>query len=245
MMKKLIALLLALAMVLSLAACGGKDSSDTPKNEDPVVTPGETGAVGSQEQVQENDNKPYTGEITEEFLRAYPETPASEFTYSMSSDYEGILIEAYNGADNIVVIPATIDGQPVVDIADYIFANDSVIRAVLIPKTVVDLGELFTNSACIELVIAEGVQIIRTGCFVSCSALREVILGDALTQIEMLSFSDCAALEKINVAASLTEMSEDEKNTLFFLCPNLTIYGVSGSYIESVATEKGIPFVAE
>ena len=243
-MKKLIAMLLALAMVLSMAACGGKDNSnDTPKNETPVVTPGQTEAPVSQE--QEAVQTPSFGEIDEETLRGCAETPASEFTYVMSINYEGIMIEAYNGTSDVVVIPAVIDGQPVVEVADYIFANDSTVRGVVFPETVANLGEVFVNSTCIELVIAEGVQSIQQVCFVNCSALREVILGDGLTKIGILAFSTCAALEKVYIPASLTELSGDEKNTLFFMCTNLTVYGEAGSYIESVATEKGIPFVAE
>lgn len=37
-MKKILALLLSLMLVLSLAACGGDDTTDTPVDEEPVVT---------------------------------------------------------------------------------------------------------------------------------------------------------------------------------------------------------------
>lgn len=243
-MKKWIAMIMVLVMMLSLAACGGNESGKTNDTNKQEVS-AETENVVSQEQVSDTQNPSFTGKITEDVLRSYPETPVAEFTYAMSSDYEGILIQSYNGTNDIVVIPATIDGQPVVDIAEYSFANSSTVRGVYIPDTVVEIGELFTNSACIEVVIAEGVQIIRTGCFVSCPALREVVLGNALVKLEVMAFSDCEKLEKINIAPTLVELTEDEKNTLFFFCPNLTIYGEAGSFIETVASEKGIPFVAE
>ena len=37
-MKKILALLLSLMLVLSLAACGGDDTTDTPVDEEPAVT---------------------------------------------------------------------------------------------------------------------------------------------------------------------------------------------------------------
>lgn len=244
--KKWIAMAIVVACVISLAACGGNESNKGNPNDATMGTSSdETEGADSQNQEQEDSKLPVNGEITEELLRSYPETPASEFTYVMSSDYEGILIQSYSGTSDIVVIPGTIDGQPVVDIGEYVFANSSPVRAVLIPETVIEIGELFTNSECIEIVIAEGVQFIRTGCFVNCKSLREVILGDELTEFGVMSFSDCEKLEKVIISASLTEMSDDAKNTLFFACPNVTIYGETGSYIETVANEKRIPFVAE
>ena len=59
-MKKILALLLSLMLVLSLAACGGDDTTDTPVDEEPVVTD-EAETPAEDEEVPE-------GRITDEQL---------------------------------------------------------------------------------------------------------------------------------------------------------------------------------
>lgn len=59
-MKKILALLLSLMLVLSLAACGGDDTTDTPVDEEPVVTD-EVETPAEDEEVPE-------GRITDEQL---------------------------------------------------------------------------------------------------------------------------------------------------------------------------------
>ena len=59
-MKKILALLLSLMLVLSLAACGGDDTTDTTVDEEPAVTD-ETETPAEDEEVPE-------GRITDEQL---------------------------------------------------------------------------------------------------------------------------------------------------------------------------------
>lgn len=239
-MKKIIAMLLALTMVLALAACGG----------DPVETNSgvESGPVQQPTDPVAEETKPQasvSGKVTEDALRKHDVTDGSDFTYGLSMKYDGIRIEEYNGSDELVVIPEEIDGYAVVEVAKYTFGNDSVARGVLIPETVKEIKELFVNSTNIELVIAEGLEVVGYGAFTNCSALREVILGDNVVNIGELAFSACPALEKVNIPATLEAMTEYERANAFFNCENLTIYGEAGSFIEGVANELGIPFVAE
>ena len=60
-MKKILALLLSLMLALSLAACGGDDTTDTPEDEDPAPVTDEAETPDEDEEVPE-------GRITDEQL---------------------------------------------------------------------------------------------------------------------------------------------------------------------------------
>ena len=59
---------------------------------------------------------------------------------------DGIKIRSYTGSDTVVVIPEEIEGKPVTGFYDYVFANNNPVRAVLIPESVKELEEVFTNN---------------------------------------------------------------------------------------------------
>lgn len=243
-MKKIIAMLLALTMVLALAACGGDPKETNPGN-DPIqqTTPVEdqgNDPVETEPQVQ----NPTKVELTVEYLKSLPETPVEDFEVGRGSDGVGYCIIEYIGDSDVVVIPAEIEGRPVTELAKYVFGNDSAVRGVLIPESVKEIGELFVNSTAVDLVVAEGLEVVGYGAFTS-SSVREVKLGENVLALDVTAFGGCSNLEKVNIPASLTDMPIEDVENAFMFCKNLTIYGEAGSFIEGVANELGIPFVAE
>lgn len=246
-MKKLIAALLALVMVFSLAACGEKPvDTQTPDDNGSVVTPTEEKNEDQGSDSEETQAQlPVTGELTVEALRQYPETPASEFVYELCNEAGDIRILEYLGSDDIVVIPGEIDGRPVVDMAVVCFGNESIVRGIVLPKSMKYVHEVFINNANLELVIAEGLETVGYGLFTNCANLREVVLGDNVIAIEESAFGNCPSLEKVNIPATLTEMTEAEIITSFYTTLKLTIYCEAGSYIEQVAIDHQIPYVNE
>ena len=177
--------------------------------------------------------------ITEEMLRSHAVALAEDFTYDVEDD--GIKIRSYTGSDTIVVIPEEIEGKPVKEFYDYVFANDKPVRAVLFPESVKELEEVFTNNESVELVICEGVIRTLGLTFGNCSNLRQVVLGKNVQELVGIgTFTNCAQLMELHFTDALTNI-DDEEN--FYGCDSLTIYGSAGSYIESYAKEYGIPFV--
>ena len=234
-MKKIITILLTLTLALTLTACD--DNSKEPSND--------IQKNDSTSQSESQTNKPYNEELTIEYLKSLPETPVEEFDYDSNWDDDGIVIIRYNGNSDVVVIPNEIEGRPVKELAKYAFGNDSSVRGVVIPKSVKETRETFVNNKAIELVVAEGLETVGYGTFVNCPALKQIKLGDNVLKIDVTAFSFCSKLEKINIPSSLTNTTSSDIKITFMYSPNLTIYGESGSFIEGVAQELGIPFIAE
>jgi hypothetical protein len=64
------------------------------------------------------------------------EAPASDFTYGPTEDLKAIIIEKYNGKAQHVLIPATIEGLPVLEIGEGAFYKNETLRSVVIPEGV-------------------------------------------------------------------------------------------------------------
>lgn len=235
-MKKIIYLTLTFIMMLSLVACDNNTKNSNTDNNSNQVTDKDDKEINKQT---------YTGEITEDVLRSHPETSVSDFEYERSLKYDGIMITRYLGNDDIVVVPEQIDGESVVEVAGYVFGNNSQVRGVVLPNTVIEISELFINNSKVEMVIAEGLQKIGYASFLNCDSLREVILGDNITDIGVSAFAVCVNLEKLVLPATINNMTKNAQYSAFSECPKLTIYGEKGSYIERIANERSIPFVAE
>ncbi|MDR2559318.1 MAG: leucine-rich repeat domain-containing protein [Oscillospiraceae bacterium] len=97
-MKKLMAIILALAMVLALAACGNDDNSGGGKDTPPVIPN----------------------------LPAIEENPVSDFEYRAIAG--GIEITQYIGTRVRVGIPEAIEGVPVISIGDRAFFQTGIME---------------------------------------------------------------------------------------------------------------------
>lgn len=255
--KKMMALVLALVMVLSLAACGSDAGNDTqnPGSSGNNAQPGENqenpGNTGSETETQPGGSQqggtdyPVLKEITVEALADYPAAQEGDFLYDISDSGNGIAIHTYTGSNEIVVIPDTIDGKVVEQIGNLTFANESTVRAVVIPETVTELKEVFANNVCVEVIIARGVTHIKESAFLYCPNLHTVELSDQIVEIGVTAFCFCSSLKELHISSTLTEMTVDAQASAFTGCDNLTIYGEAGSFIETVCSEQNIPFVAE
>lgn len=235
-LKGICAILFAACM---LTGCGSNSDSTTGNNSQSVQGADNSGNANN------NDSSVFEGELTEEALRNYKVAPESDFEYSWDIDAEGggISINGYLGNDTVVVIPETIDGQPVTAVSCWDFANDSPVRGVYCPPSVQRIGA-FGNNKTLEIVICEGVEVIEESAFLNCGKLHTVVLGDNLKELGDVAFYNCKSLTELYIAPSLTEITEEIYYYVFYRCDNLTIKGKAGSYIESVCAEQEIPFEA-
>lgn len=231
-LKQVFCILLVLMLTLSLAACGSSDDK-TP-----------AGSGGASQTEGTAAPKPDSGKvpdvITEEYLLSLPENDPSDFSFT--SDGDGMRIDSYNGSATVVVVPAQVDGKPVVSVAYGVFggAVDSKVQAVRFPDTVTRLTGTFSLNKNIEIVVCKGLEVCGDMAFGQCPKLRTVVFGDALTTLESNSIVVCESLEELYLSPNVTNIS-----WCFDNCPKLTIVGQSGSYAEQYAKENNIPFRAK
>lgn len=76
------------------------------------------------------------------------------------------------------------------------------------------------------------------GAFGSCPELTMVILPERIAKLERNTFYDEPKLQTLYIPSKVTEIESNAISN----CPNITIYGVSGSAAETYAKQNKIPF---
>lgn len=145
-------------------------------------------------------------------------SPVSDFTYEVVDYMNGgkvIEIVKYNGTDEIVEIPAVIDGKNVAYIRAGAFADNFLIKKVIMPDTIWKIHDgsivgLFQSPGAFtgcenleEVVLSKNLTHIGNGAFFKCTSLKSVqIEGGELSSLQTISdyaFSACYALESITI----------------------------------------------
>ena len=231
-MKKIICLMLVLVLI-AFSACGNgaDDNNDNLVND---ANSQSTSNAGSDNNGN-NDNNAVSGlaEITVDDVMSAPESPASDFSYSVLDG--NVWISRYNGSDDIVVIPETIDGYPVTVVEGGAFSNDCAGRAVKLADNIIELGNsAFGNNNNIEIVVCgSGLKKIGMTVFNFCDSLKTVVLNDGLESINGPAISGCKNLSEITIPASVTTIYI----TSVINCPNVLVKVYAGSAAEQVAVE--------
>ena len=145
--------------------------------------------------------------------------PAKDFGYETSSDGKGIAITSYKGVKPDVVIPAKIEGLPVVTVGGSAFKGKP-ITSVKIPAGVTSI-ESSAFSGCTNLTsvkIPAGVTSIANYAFSGCTNLTSVEIPDGVTSIGGAAFGGCTNLTSVKIPASVTSIA----GYAFSGCTNLT-----------------------
>lgn len=196
------------------------------------------------------------------------ESNVEEFSSNIRDDGDMDII-AYDGEANIINVPDSVDGKPVIEIRGYFLrSNDNVVE-VNIPDTIKEISseafefcynlekltmgknvEIIGESLCLsdaslkEVTLSESLKEIPVCAFANCISLENITIPDGVTSLCDNAFSGCSSLNEIHIPASVTEIV-DGSNSSFDDCANLTIYAPAGSYAEQYAKSNNIPFVAE
>ncbi len=146
---------------------------------------------------------------------------------------KGLRITAYTGFDaDRVVIPAEIDGRPVVSIGENVFKNTTVsevvlpdsIKAILggafsgcerlqhidLPDSLEYLGDrCFASSGLTALRFPDRLKTISEGCCGGCANLSDVTFGQQVQTIQGSAFHACKKLQTVSFPESLLRVDND------------------------------------
>ena len=228
-MKKVVSLLLALVLCLSMAACSGGDN--VPDGSELTHT-----CAGAEWVVKEEATCAKEG-IKEHVctcgkVMATETIPLGEHTYvdgvcevcgGMDPNYypesfglefvdigggELKLVGMGSCTDEIVVIPEYQGSLKVVSIERKAFLNNRKITAVIIPDSVKIIGEE-AFKGCTKLtsvIIGDGVETISKSAFSGCENIATVEMGSGVKTIGQSAFSSCESLAAITIPKSVTKI---------------------------------------
>lgn len=162
---------------------------------------------------------------------SYPETPAEDFQYTELEDGSGLSVEYYYGGDEVVVIPAFIEGKPVKDVRISSFRLNEKIRVLYIPEGVTKLSvwmmsnEQAATTTLEKIVLPSSLKEIETSAFKNFAYLKEINLPDTLTKVGGGIFEGCVSLKSTYLPAA---------------CFGKGYASLQGCFIESVVVPEGV-----
>lgn len=125
MNKKLLSGLCAAVLLSGLVGCGPKESKQN--------------TTTSTSTIETKNTTTNNSEVTEKNFKDFPDTDEKYFTYEEWQ--EGYAIYSCTSDDKVVRVPKTINGKPVIAIAQRGMANLEKCEAIVLPDTVRYVGE--------------------------------------------------------------------------------------------------------
>lgn len=132
------------------------------------------------------------------------------------------VITLYIGGGSEVHIPSSVEGLPVVKIADKAFQDNTVVSRVVIPDGVYVIGAYaFDGCASLrEIDIPSSMMVIDECAFSGCASLYEIHIPDSVVSIGRYAFENCASLKELNLSANITVVPQG----LCYGCTNLVAF---------------------
>ncbi|GHV28774.1 hypothetical protein FACS1894167_06720 [Synergistales bacterium] len=165
--------------------------------------------------------------------------PGSSSDYQITKDANGIVLQRFIGVTKPeIVIPNTINNEPVYAVGNMAFANFAGIQKVVISAGIKYIGDAAFSkcSGLKSVVFSSGLLSIGAQAFVSCSALKSAILPDGLQFIGIDAFRECKALVSVTFPDGVQSIGEHA----FLNCKRLIIHCNPRSYAMRYAQENNV-----
>jgi len=142
-----------------------------------------------------------------------------DWTYTLNDDNEATIV-GYSGSDDVVTIPAVVDGFPMLTLGEGFKVFPSFVTSVTIPDSVTSIGDYaFSNcTSLISVLIPDSVTSIGNGAFGGCTSLTSALIPDSVTSIGIGAFAYCDSLSSLSIGKSVTSIGD----YAFYSCLNLS-----------------------
>ena len=233
-----LSMILALSTMMSDVTVYAEGEEET---EEPVIEE-VTEIVAEEVAETEETEEPETAEIITEAREEFKDSENDQFVkerseneeasfyaasdYEYTEDDEGITITKYNGSDTDIIIPAEINGKPVVRIGESAFAYLYDITTVVIPDSVTSIGSWAFNdcNSLTEITIPGSVKTIEEYTFCSCYDLKTVTIKEGVTSIKNGAFRGCG-IESLTIPSTVSKL----EGIPFIACDQLATIAVNSS----------------
>ncbi|MCM1480400.1 MAG: leucine-rich repeat domain-containing protein [Muribaculaceae bacterium] len=236
--KKIIAFTAALALAVSLTACGGDGGS--AEVETTTTTAAET-VIEDLETTTAPETTTEETTTTEEVTEPTYQIPdwdnidyADETDFTVEDTDGGVAIVKYNGTETVVKIPETIGGKTVVSLkAASVYQspfNDSGVTDVKLPAgiTKIDNSAFDSIKSLKSVSISEGVTVVDWCAFWSCENLESINIPEGVVEIGDMAFAGCKNLKNIVLPGSVAKIGLQT----FRNCESLTKIDIPQSVTE-------------
>ena len=214
-------------MLGHLAACSGSEAywDIYPASPDEATADEATADETTADEATPDASKPFEEGCLQYYYHLYEVDQDTTDIDTAKLDIVG-----YTGTESDVVIPATINGLPVVGIAKAAFAGlgsemtfydfNYDLKSITIPDTVTEIGgyAFYGCELLTEINIPDSVTKIGECAFSDCYSLTSVTIPDSVTEIGECAFSGCYGLTSVTIPDSVTEIGEGVFNS----CSGLT-----------------------
>jgi hypothetical protein len=152
-------------------------------------------------------------------------SPAGDFAYDLNKAGDGIVITKYTGAGGVVVIPAAIEGYPVVELSRQLFYENYDITSVIVPPGVKEIpsSAFLICEYLTSVILPNTLEKINEDAFERCTSLHTVNLSVGLKTIGGFAFNHCGELYNLTIPDSLTAVTWTGFGSAFNDCGKLPL----------------------
>lgn len=206
-MKRTLFALFLLCMILTLFLVSCNDSWGSELSE--LSSDGDFSNILSQDSENQHNTDLLPWDIPEDIENPSQGLELAE-TYSKEFGDAYIVVGIGTCEDADIVIPSTVDGKPVVEIADSAFFGNNDIKSVYCGNRVTEIGK-FAFQECKKLkkvIIPDSVTSLKEQAF-AVSGVEDLTMSDRITIMERAVFLDCDSLESIKLPYSLMVLTQE------------------------------------